>query len=433
MRSVFQRILLILALVVLGHSLAHAQATLLLEEPYSFDGNFAGTGHTAVYLSRVCAATPVRLRRCAPGEMGAVLSRYHGVAGYDWIAIPLVAYLYAVEKPGDIPLYADPKTVAFLRHQYLPNLKVLMNGDATDDAEPKGPWYELVGSAYDRTLYGFQIATRPEQDDALIKLLNSSPNRGIYNLVHSNCADFAKQIVNFYYPHATHRSIVADLGVTTPKQVAKTLVHYSKHHPEVEMTSFIIPQVPGTKRSKPIHGILEAALFEKKYMALFLFLHPFAIGGLETAYIANWHFDPGHNALMFDVARGLEGPITPEARRVYQERLDALRLKYLDVSEESFRKWPEIGAQALPQMDETGHAILEMEKDGHTVQVGLSRNNVLHTTSPTLSQQLLIYRLDEELKSGRPARASLQQVESDFRMLEKTTEKIPTEFAGDIQ
>ncbi|HEY1463671.1 MAG TPA: hypothetical protein VGF44_09660 [Terriglobales bacterium] len=449
MRNRFQRIFLVLALVVSGHSLVHAQATLLLEEPYSYDGNFAGTGHAAVYLSRVCEASPIRLRRCAPGETGVVIARYHGIAGYDWIAIPLIPYLYAVEKPGDIPLYADPKLVDFLRYQYLPHLKALLNNvptskngtsknDTSDSAasgntEPRGPWYELNGSAYDRTLYGFQIPTRPEQDDALIHLLNSSPNHGLYNLLHSNCADFSKQIINFYYPHATHRSIIADLGVTTPKQVAKTLVHYSKHHPGIEMTPFIIPQVPGTKRSKPIHGVLETALFEKKYMALFFFLHPFAIGGLETAYITNWHFDPGRNALMFDISRGLEAPISPEARHVYQERLDALRLKYLDVSEDSFRKWPAVDAQAIPQMDETGHAILEMEKDGRTVQIGLCRNNALHSTSPQLSQQLLIYRLDEELKSGRPARASLQQVENDFRILEKTTEKIPTEFAGDIQ
>jgi len=56
---------------------AHAQATLLLEEPYSYDGTFAGTGHAAVYLSRICAETPSLLRRCGPGEPGVVISRYH--------------------------------------------------------------------------------------------------------------------------------------------------------------------------------------------------------------------------------------------------------------------------------------------------------------------------------------------------------------------
>ena len=83
---------------------AHADATLLLEEPYGHFGAFTATGHAAVYLSRVCAETPVRLRRCLPGETGAVISRYNKVAGYDWIAIPLTPYLYAVDETDDIPL-----------------------------------------------------------------------------------------------------------------------------------------------------------------------------------------------------------------------------------------------------------------------------------------------------------------------------------------
>jgi hypothetical protein len=33
-------------------SQAYASVTLLLEEPYSYDGRFGGTGHAAVYLSR---------------------------------------------------------------------------------------------------------------------------------------------------------------------------------------------------------------------------------------------------------------------------------------------------------------------------------------------------------------------------------------------
>src|SRR5271155_3042052 len=85
--------------------LAHAGATLLLEEPYSYDGAFAGTGHVAVYLSNVCSESPVILRRCDAGESGVVLSRYDGVAGYDWIAIPLISYLYAVDRPEAVPLF----------------------------------------------------------------------------------------------------------------------------------------------------------------------------------------------------------------------------------------------------------------------------------------------------------------------------------------
>jgi len=236
-----------LLVVLLGAPAAlRAQATLLLEEPYSYDGTFAGTGHAAVYLSRVCAETPMVLRRCRPGETGVVVSRYHHVAGRDWIAVPLIPYLYAVNDPQNVPLYADPKLVALLRSRYQEEIGIT-----------GGSAYQLAGSAYDRTTFAFRIATQPEQDDALIRALNAAPNTESYKLLDRNCADFAKQIINFYYPHAIHRSVIGDLGITTPKQAAKSLVHFGKHHPEMQLTRFIIPQVPGLKRSKPVHGVIE--------------------------------------------------------------------------------------------------------------------------------------------------------------------------------
>jgi hypothetical protein len=60
-------------------------------------------------------------------------------------------------------------------------------GGNPSGAEPR---YQLAGSAYDRTLYGFRIATRPDQDDALIRTLNASPNEESYKLLRRNCADF---------------------------------------------------------------------------------------------------------------------------------------------------------------------------------------------------------------------------------------------------
>ena len=105
-------VLILTAFAVVRPAELRAQATLLLEEPYSYDGTFAGTGHAAVYLSRICAASPTELRRCQPGETGVVISRYHRVAGRDWFAIPLIPYLYAVEKPEQIPLIARILAVA---------------------------------------------------------------------------------------------------------------------------------------------------------------------------------------------------------------------------------------------------------------------------------------------------------------------------------
>src|SRR5436309_15104086 len=104
----FMRRALGTAVIALGLSsaFAHASATLFLEEPYGKLGFFTATGHAAVYLSGVCAETTVKLRACAPGETGIVLSRYEGVCGSDWVAIRLIRYLHAVERVLEVPLVA---------------------------------------------------------------------------------------------------------------------------------------------------------------------------------------------------------------------------------------------------------------------------------------------------------------------------------------
>src|SRR6202167_2950642 len=160
--SKFRRSLVAIGMLVLvSASLASASATLLLEEPYGKLGFFTATGHAAVYLSGVCAESPVKLRPCAPGELGAVISRYDGVGGYDWVAIPLIPYLYAVERTDDIPLLVDPKVVTFLRDQYRRKHMEEIVPDPSNGEVPGGNWYELVGSAYDRASYAFEVETTP--------------------------------------------------------------------------------------------------------------------------------------------------------------------------------------------------------------------------------------------------------------------------------
>src|SRR6202165_3037192 len=105
--------------VLLGAvSFARASAALLLEEPYGKLGAFPATGHAAVFLSGVCPESPLVLRRCRSREPGVVLSRYNGVSGYDWVAVPLIPYLYAVDRSEDVPLFAEVRRVSFRRDQY---------------------------------------------------------------------------------------------------------------------------------------------------------------------------------------------------------------------------------------------------------------------------------------------------------------------------
>jgi hypothetical protein len=429
-------------LVCLGYTpRAHAEATLLLEEPYSYDGAFAGTGHVAVYLSNVCSASPVILRPCDAGETGVVLSRYDGIAGYDWIAIPLLPYLYAVDRPEEIPLFSDARLVAFLRDQYRRDYLEALAPDRPDGGTPQGNWYELVGSAYDRTIYGFEIQTSPEQDALLIAKFNSQPNLENYNFVKRNCADFVREVINFYYPHALHRSVIGDLGVTTPKQIAKMLVKYSHHHPELQTSDFLVPQVPGTvRRSKPVHGVLESVMAAKKYMVPLVVLHPYVGGGLLVEYFGHRRFDPARNALILDSSRQLDAPMTRDERLAYQSRMNEM-LQASSVADPSnegkneektreVKTWERVQASATPGIDTSGQPVLQLRVGDDLAQVGLSRENILSVSdSSELAARLLEARLRLELRPAAARKTSPSDVKRDLTLFQYLLSLPPREVA----
>jgi hypothetical protein len=421
------RLSLLLLLCASALPRARAEATLFLEEPYSYDGALAGTGHAAVYLDRVCAETPVRLRLCRPDETGVVLSRYHRVAGYDWIAIPLVPYLYAVEKDEDIPLFADKKMVAFLRDRYRRTYLETLIPDLPDGGTPPGDWYELVGASYLRTIYAYQIETNDALDAALIRKLNSGPNHDRFNIVTANCSDFARMIIDFYHPRAVHRSIVGDLGVTTPKQLARTLSKYSRHHPEFHSSSFAIAQIPGTTpRSKPVHGVTECGLTAQKYMLPLFALHPYVAGALIAGYIGHGRFDPSKNALILNASDDLDVPPTRADRRNYQSRLQELMQSATSLTSVSSnlatteRHWESRLAAAEPAIDATGKPAIQVSIDGEIKGVGATRANILDsTTDPEFAIGLIEARLREELKPAIVRKTARSDVENDLQLLER--------------
>ncbi len=295
-KSVRNSLIKFAAFLMVSAGALQASVTLLLEEPFGNFGGLTPTGHASIYLSRVCAASPVSLRRCHEGEQGVVISRYHRVAGYDWIAIPVVPYLYAVDRPDEVPSSVSPAEVAELRNRYRRTNLEDVAPDAEDGLAPSGDWIQLVGAAYDRTIYAFGIQTTEQQDDQLIQRFNSGPNQRHFNILFHNCADFARQAVDFFYPHAIHRSFLLDAGIMTPKQAAKCLVSYSKHHQALQFSSFVIPQVAGSlPRSTAVRGVLESLVKSKKYavpLVSVAVLHPYFGGSLALAWVDGSHFDP---------------------------------------------------------------------------------------------------------------------------------------------
>jgi len=401
-----------------------SSATLLLEEPYGTLGFFTATGHAAVYLSGVCAQTPLVLRPCQPGETGAVISRYDGVGGYDWVAIPLVPYLYAVDRAEDVPLFADAKMVAFLRDRYRRKYLETVAPDTRNGEPPGGNWYELVGSSYDRTIYGFQVETTPEQDRALIDRLNASPNRSHFRLVSRNCADFAKDILNSYYPKALHRSVIADVGITTPKQMAKMLVKFDQHHPGIPYSRFVIAQVPGSMpRSFAVHGVVESFFKSKKYFVPSAVVSPIFAGCVFAVYEGTGagRFRPASGALVFDFSGDLSRPIGREDLRSYQQQFkNLLAGAYpitggLDVE----KSWSKLQGKGRVDFDEQGALALQVRDNGQLVRIGIAAGNVLNGPSSPLVRQLLEARLQSELSAKASRETSEAQVARDWKLLEQ--------------
>jgi hypothetical protein len=286
---------------------ARAGAAVLLGEPYGGLAKVSPTGHVAIYLDRVCAASPIELRRCRPGEFGVVISRYNKINGYDWIAIPLIPYLYAVDRAEEVPDFVDAKTVALLRNRYRRRYLLELVPDRPDGRSPNGDWLQLIGAAYDRRLYAFEIETSAARDDQLVALFNSRRNKRRFNGLFRNCADFAKDLINFYYPKSIRRSIVADVGLTTPKQVAKSLVKYSKKHPELHFSGFVIEQVPGKlPRSTHVRGVMEALVKTKKYAVPMVLVHFALTPALAVGYFTTGRFNPKKHARVAYDAVALE-------------------------------------------------------------------------------------------------------------------------------
>ena len=56
---------------------ASADVGVVLNESLDEDvDRISSTGHSAIYFSRICPESPVRLRLCGPGEHGSVMSNY---------------------------------------------------------------------------------------------------------------------------------------------------------------------------------------------------------------------------------------------------------------------------------------------------------------------------------------------------------------------
>jgi hypothetical protein len=221
-----------------------------------------------------------------------------------------------MDDVDEVPRSVDKTAVARLRNAYRRAHLIPLAPDTRDGETPKGEWVQLVGASYDRTIHGFQVESTAEQDERFIALSNDKRNVGHFNLLFHNCADFSRAVLDTYFPHAIHRNFIADVGLMTPKQVARSLVKYGKKHPELKMSAFVIPQVPGSvARSHGVDGVAESLVKSKKYLLPLAVLSPEFTGGVVAAYLAEGRMRLPKDAKVFEVdeAEYTGGPLAPVA------------------------------------------------------------------------------------------------------------------------
>jgi hypothetical protein len=208
---------------------------------------------------------------------------------------------------------------------------------------------------------------------------------------------------------------------------------YSHHHPELQSSVFLVPQVPGAiRRSKPVHGVLESVMAAKKYMVPLVVLHPYIGGGLLVEYFGHRRFDPARNALVLDSDRELDAPMTRDERLRYQSRMDEMSqtpsgIEPLDefknegktkTRTKNEKTWERLQASATPGIDSSGQPVLQLRLGDDLAQVGLSRTNIFRVSdSSELATRLLEARLRQELRPAAGRKTSSSDVEKDLALL----------------
>lgn len=261
----------------------YADVTLFIESPINFLGHVSSTGHAALLVDRLCSDDHIHVRWCRVGENGTVLSRYKGIDGYDWLAMAPGPYLFAVDSPDEIPEAPSIAEVDGLRAEYRTNHPGSFEHDPPEDG-----WIQLLGASYRRRIICVHLRTTRAQDERLMQWLNRQPDRTHFNFFFSNCADFARQMLDVLFPRAVHRNLLFDFGMTTPKQLESSLHHYAMRHPELQYEVYELPQVPGNiPRSGRLCGVTESFVRTKPYLISVAVLDPIGIGSVAALGIAD--------------------------------------------------------------------------------------------------------------------------------------------------
>jgi hypothetical protein len=409
----------------------------------------SSTGHSAVYFSRICPESPVKLRLCEPGENGSVMSNYINIGEdlpFEWNVVSLDIYLYGVEDPGNRPIFGSEKLKRLLEERYRDRyLSALCNTASCRDSS-KSEWREMVAATLIRGVYIFVIQTTEEQDRRMIAEFNDALNRNHFNGVTRNCADFTRRVINTYFPNATHPDYLNDFGMTSPKAVARSFTRYASKHSDLDFRVLHFAQVPGTiKRSREVRAGTEQLYRSKKFLIPLLVFADHELPFVAASYLLTGRFNPEHEFEHRPAAETISGQslrtalASPEERtqivgtskewKEYRKALDSLVVKELQQRAVTDRRdlgrfFKHFDDTGRPFVDDQGMLWMETTENGRTAKVGLSASNILAGDSePEMARKLLLARVDRVLKSPKHSRETMPEFVQDWTALQLATDQ----------
>lgn len=431
-----------------------------------------GSGHSAVYLSRICAASPVKLRLCRPDENGSVVSNYTTLGEdqpFEWNVVSFNTFVYGVPDPAGRPLFASWKIKHLMEASYRKN--ILGDYCASRRCETSGSaeWREMVGATSERTFFILTVSTTVQQDLDLIAKFNSMPNVNHFNAMKRNCADFTKDVINNYFPHAAHRNIFSDFGLSSPKGIARSFAHYAEAHPELHYYIMHFGQLPGTikRSSDPREGMEQ--LYRSKKLALplaFGVAYPEVPGGAAGIYLLTGRFNPEHefekhatpqeseldhefSAARTDDDAAREGQLklavlkeraevvgTKEDWKTYRQEFDssvqaAVRDGLIADRTSPGRIFKDLSEHGTAYADDHGGLWMKVdEKDGLSHAVGVSANTILAPGSDRkLAYALILANVESELKTSARRRQTIPQFKETWALLKRAQSEKQTYVA----
>jgi hypothetical protein len=438
---------------------AHGDVGVLLNE--SLDTSFArisGTGHSAIYFSRICPDSPVKLRLCRPDEHGSVISNYTTLGEdqpFEWNIVSLSMFLYGVEDPENRPLFGSEKIKHALEERYREKFLSGYCESSSCRTSNKAEWREMVAATLSRSIYMFVVDTSREQDLALIAEFNSLPNKNHFNGITRNCAEFSRRILNTYFPHSARADYLNDLGLITPKAIARSFNRFGEHHPEAHLRVLHFAQLPGTiKRSSECRNATEQLYRSKKLLVPMILFADHELPFVAASYLLTGRFNPEHE---------LEQHPSSDASNLEQElreaklEKDAPREAQLQAAMEqqsaqmvgTAKEWKQyrqafdalaseaIGREIIPNtdfltrifkyldrtgslsVDANGALWLEISQGGKPSKLGLSASNLFAPgTDSQWAYAITLARTDHYLKSPKHSREIMPEFKEDWSLLE---------------